>query len=118
MGDPRPGLDEATKLPVREMDGVREDGPLPEPAGAVVDVDVIDGVGEEPGDLGDLATVLRHVRLPVRTGGGGERGGLAQQVGRAGDGEPRRDRVPEAAVVGAVPSIDEPRRIRPGSGRG
>ena len=45
----------------------------PEPAGAVVDVDVVDGVGEEPPHLGDLERVLGQVGLPPRAGRPGER---------------------------------------------
>ena len=36
-----------------------------EPAGAVVDVEVVEGVGEQPRDLGDLAAVLGQMGLPV-----------------------------------------------------
>ncbi len=96
--DTRPGLDQAVELAIGQVDGVGENGPLAETAGAVVDIDVVERLREQPRDLGDLAAVLREVRLPVRTGGGGQRRGLAQQVGRARDGEPRRDGVAQAAI--------------------
>ena len=102
-----PALDEPAELAVGQMDGVREHGPLAEPAGAVVDVDVIERFGKQPFDLRDLALVLGHVRLPVRTGRGGEGRRFAQQVGRARDGEPRGDRVSEPAVVGPMPAVDQ-----------
>ncbi len=107
MGDARPGLDETPELSIGEMHRMCEHGPLPESAGAVVDVDIIGRLGEQPGDFGDLATVLGQMRLPVRAGARRERSGLAQELGRARDGESRCDGVLEAAVVGAVPSIDQ-----------
>ena len=67
MGDPRPGLDEAGQLAIRAMDRVREDRVVPQPAGSVVDVDVIARVGEEPRDLRDLARILGDVGLPPGT---------------------------------------------------
>ena len=63
--------------------------------------------GEEPADLGDLARVLGHVRLPPRPGRARQRGRFAQHLGRARDREARRDGVPEPAVVGAMPARDE-----------
>ena len=48
MGDARVGLDQPAELPVGEVDGVGKDRPLPQPAGTVVDVDVVEGVWEEP----------------------------------------------------------------------
>ena len=71
----------------------------PEPAGPVVDVDVVERLGEQAGHLGDLAAVLGDVGLPVRAGRRGERRRLAQELGRTRDREPRRDRVAQAAVV-------------------
>ena len=81
MGDARPGLDQPAELPVREMDGVGQDGPLPQPAGAVVDVHVVERFGEEPADLGDLARILRHVGLPPGAGRARQRRRLAQHLG-------------------------------------
>ena len=49
---------------VGEVDRVGQDRLRPEPAGPVVDVDVVAGLGEEPADLGDLDRILRHVGLP------------------------------------------------------
>ena len=112
MGDPRAGLDQAVELAIGQVDGVGEDGPRPEPAGAVVDIDVVERLGEQPRDLRDLAAVLGQVGLPPGAGRAGERRRLAQQLGRARDGEPRRDRVAEPAVVGAVPALDEVGPIR------
>ena len=68
MRDVRAGLDEPRQLAIREVDRVGQHGPRAEPAGAVVDVDVVERLGEEPGDLGDLAAVLGDVGLPVRAG--------------------------------------------------
>ena len=68
MGDARPGLDQPRELAIRQVDGVGEDRPRPEAAGAVVDVDVVERLGEQPRDLRDLAAILRHVGLPVRAG--------------------------------------------------
>jgi hypothetical protein len=76
-----------------------------------VNVDVIERVGEQPPDLGDLATILGQVRLPVRAGRPGKRRRFPQQIGRARDGEPRRDRVAQATAVGAMPALDETRRL-------
>ena len=89
------------------MDRVGEDRLWPEAAGAVVDVDVVERVGEEAAHLVDLAGVLAHVRLPPGAGARGEGRRLAEHLGRARDGEPRRDRVAQAAVVGAVPGRDQ-----------
>ena len=49
-----------------------EDGARPEPAGLVVDIDVVEGVGEQPHDFRDLAAVLGQVRLPPGAGRAGE----------------------------------------------
>ncbi len=107
MRDARPCLDEPRELPIGQVDRVREHRLWPQPAGTVVDVDVVDRLGKEPRHLGDLARVLRDVRLPVRAGRPGQGRRFAQQVGRARDGEPRRDSVAEPAIVGAVPALDE-----------
>ena len=88
-----------------------EDGPRAEPPGPVVDVDVVERFGEEPGDLGDLVAVLGQVGLPVRAGRRGQGRRLAEHVGRARHGEPRSERVPEPAVVAAVPACDEVGRL-------
>ena len=86
---------------------MRQDGPLAEPAGPVVHVDVVDRLREEPCDLGDLAAVLGHVGLPVRTGGAGECRRFAEQVGGARDREAWRERVAQPAVVAQVPARAE-----------
>ena len=115
VGDVRPGLDQPRQLAIREVDRVREHRPLAETAGPVVDVDVVDGLGEEARDLLDLAAVLGDVGLPIGPGRCGKRGGFAQQVGRARDREPRRDGVLQPAVVAAVPALDEPGRLAQGA---
>ena len=79
MGDARPGLDQPSQLAVGEVDGVRQHRPFAEPAGPVVDVDVVERLGEEPRDLGDLARILGHVGLPPRPGRARQRRGLAEQ---------------------------------------
>ncbi len=79
----------------------------PEAAGTVVDVDVVLGIGMQARDLGDLERVLADVGLPPGAGRRGEGGRFAQHLGAARDGEARRDRVAEAAVVGTVPARDE-----------
>ena len=81
MGDPRAGLDEPGQLAVREMHGVGEHRALAEAAGAVVDVDVVGGLGKQPRDLLDLAAVLGDVGLPVRPGRGA-RGPPIRAAGR------------------------------------
>ena len=53
MGDRGAGLGEPADLARRQVDRVGEDRPRPEPAGLVVDVEVVDRVREEPGDLAD-----------------------------------------------------------------
>ena len=40
----------------------------PQAAGAVVDIGVVDGVGEEARHLAQLAAVLAEMRLPVGAG--------------------------------------------------
>ena len=72
-----PDLDQAIELAIRQVDGMGEDGARPEPAGAVVDIDVVEGVGEQPRDFRDLAAVLGQVRLPPGAGRAGERGRFA-----------------------------------------
>ena len=81
-----------------------QDGPWPEAAGPVVDVEVVGRLGEEPGDLGQLAAVLGEVRLPVGAHAGGQAGRLAQHLARAGDREARREGVAQAAAVAPVPA--------------
>ena len=49
------GRRQALDLAIGEVDGVGEEGLAAQPAGAVVDVEVVDGVGEQLGDRGDLA---------------------------------------------------------------
>ena len=109
-----PGLHEPRQLAIRQMDRVRQHRLRAQAAGAVVDIHVVDGLGEEPGHLGDLAAILGDVGLPVRSGRGGQRRRLAQQLGRTRDGEPRRDRVLQPAVVAAVPALDEVRGLAQG----
>ena len=86
VGDRRPALRQAPHLAVREVDRVRQDRPRSQAAGAVVDIGVVDGVGEEPG------TSAISPRPP--TGGSASRhrsraqaGGLGQHLRRAADGE-------------------------------
>ena len=104
VGDRRVGLRDAGDLPRREVDRVGEDRLGAEAAGPVVDVEVVDGVGEQPRDLADLVPVLRDVRLPVGAGLAGEVRRQAQHVRPARDGESRRDGVPQPAVVAHVPA--------------
>ena len=66
MRDARARLHEARHFALGKVDRVREDRPLPERAGAVVDIEVVNRLREEPPDLVDLAVVLGEVRLPVR----------------------------------------------------
>ena len=111
VGDGRARLHEPLDLALGEVDGVREEGSGPQATGAVVDVEVVAGLGEQLGDRGDLAAVLGDVRLPrgavvVRQGGR-----LAQQVGAAADREAGREGVAEATVGGAVPALAELGRL-------
>ena len=108
MRDPRAGLDEPVELAVGQVDGVGQHGPLARghPPGrrrrrsrcASGNSRATSAISPRSSDT----CVCQYA--PV---GGGERRGLAQQVGRARDGEPRRDGVAQAAVVGAVPALDE-----------
>ena len=106
-----PALDKPCQFPVGQVDRVGEDRPRAQAARPVVDIDVVERLGKEPRDLGDLATVLRHVRLPVRARCRGEGRGLAQHVGRARNGKPRRDGVAESTVGGPVPAFDQARAL-------
>ena len=90
---------------------MRQDRSRPQPAGPVVHIEIVERVGKEPGDLGDLAVVLGQVGLPVRAGLGGQPGRLAEHLRRAADGEPRRERVPEPALVAHVPARTEIGRL-------
>ena len=107
MRHTRPRLDEARQLAIREMDRMGEHGSLTQRAGPVIDVEVVAGLGKQPRDLRDLARVLRHVALPPGPGRAGERGRLTQELGRAGDGEPRRHRVAQPPVRRTMPALDE-----------
>ena len=109
------GLDEPRELAVGEVDGVGQDRPRAEPAGAVVDVDVVARLGEQPARPRRSRRVLGHVRLPPRARSrAASAADSRSMLGRARDGEPRRDRVAEPAVVGAVPALDEVRRLAQG----
>ena len=107
MGDPGPGVDQSGELALREMDGMRQDGPLTEAARAVVDIGVVQRLRKEPANLGDLERVLRQVRLPPSAGRPCQRHRLAQHLGRARDRKPRRDGIPQPATVGPVPAGNE-----------
>ena len=100
-------LDEPPQLAIGQVDRVGEDRSRAEAAGTVVDVDVVLRLGEEARDLGDLARVLRDMGLPPRAGPRRERGRLPEHLLGARDREPRRDRVPEPAVVRPVPLLDQ-----------
>ena len=65
MGHGRLALRETGYLTIGEVDGVREEGLAAEPAGSVVDIEVVARLGEPLGDRGHLAAVLGEVRLPV-----------------------------------------------------
>ena len=73
--------------------------------GAIVDVEVVAGLGEVLRDSGDLAAVLREVRLPGGAVVVGQCGRFAQQVCCAGDREAGREGVAQAAIRGAVPAL-------------
>jgi hypothetical protein len=97
------------------MDGVGEHGSGPQPAGPVVDVEVVASRREQPGDLRDLARVLGDVRLPPRPGRPGERRRLAQHLLRARHREPGRDRVAQPPVGRPVPARDQVCRLLQGA---
>ena len=107
MRDARPAGHQPLNLVLREVDGVREDRPRAEATGALVEVEIVASLGKEPPDLRHLTPILRQVRLPVRAVPRGQQGRLAQHLGRAADREARGERVPQAAVVAAMPSRGE-----------
>ncbi len=82
---------------------MREDRPFAEAASAVVDIQVVDRLGKEPGYLGDLAAIFGQVGLPVGAGLRRERRRLSQHVLGARHGEPRGECVAQPAVVTPVP---------------
>jgi len=88
-----------------------EHRPRSEPAGPVVHVEVVAGLREQPRHLGDLSGILGHVRLPMSAGRVGEAGRLPEHVGRATDGEPRRERVEQPPTVSAMPALAQLGRL-------
>jgi hypothetical protein len=102
---------QAGELTIRQVDRMGEHGSRPEPAGAVVDIDVVERGREEPHHFRDLAAILGQVRLPPGAGRAGERCRFAQQLGGARDGEPRCHGIAQTAAGGAVPALDEARRF-------
>ncbi len=111
MGDGRAALGQPGDLALGEVDGVREEGPGAQAAGAVVDIEVVERLRELLGDRGHLVPVLGEVRLPGRPVVSGQGCRLAEQVRRAGDREARREGVAQATVRSAVPALAEVRRL-------
>ena len=118
MGDARPGLGQASDLPIGQVDRMGEHRPRPEGARPVVDVDVVARLREQARDLRDLARVLGHVRLPPAPVERASDADSREQLRRARDREPRRDRVAKAPVGGAMPARDQIAPTRAATARG
>ena len=97
---------------------MRQDRARAQCPGPVVDVDVVARIRKEPSDLGDLASILRHVALPPAAEVAGENRRLAQELRRAGDREPGRHRVAQPAVGGTMPALRQVGGSRAASDRG
>ena len=103
MGDHGAALGEPSHLAVGEMDRVRQDRPWSKPTGAVVDIGVVERLGEEPPHLRDLSAILREMGLPVRPRVGGGVRRRAEHRRGAAHCEAWREGVHQAPVVPPVP---------------
>ena len=71
-GDAGAGLGHARQRAVAHMDAMGEDRARPDQAEAVVDVEIVGGLGKAFGDEGDLARIFGKVGVHQHVGMGGE----------------------------------------------
>ena len=102
-----PDLGHARQFPVLWVDVVGEHRAPAEQTRPVIGVEVVEGLGVDLRDPGDLVAVLVDVRGHPDVGiVGDQRPTGGEQLGPGGEGEARCHRIPQSA--GPVPGVDEP----------